>query len=88
MSESAREDFNRIVEALKNDGSDVEIWKLADLASCNFDTDTDDEGHDIAFYFEQYGRDELWERIVAGWESDAYGAAMEDYDAALKPYCG
>lgn len=87
MSETGKEDFRKIVEALENNGSDVEIWNLADMAACNFDTDVDDEGHDIVFYFEKYGREELWERMVAGWEADAYAAAMEDYDMALKPYC-
>lgn len=88
MSESEREDFNRIVEALKNNCPDDEIRNLVEVASCNPETDVDEAGHTIVFYFEEYGRDELWEKMYADWEAEMYAAAMEDYDAALKPYCG
>lgn len=85
MSESEREEFRKIVEALKNNRPDDEIRDLVEKTSCNPETDVDEDGHTIVFYFEEYCREELWERMYADWEAEMYAAAMEDYDLALKP---
>lgn len=87
MTESERADFMKVVEALKNNRPDDEIRNLVEMASFNPDAGVDEDGHDIVFYFEEYGRSDLWEQIFSDWESDAYAAAMDDYDMALKPYC-
>lgn len=87
MSKQEKEDFMKVEEALKNNCPDDEIRNLIEMASFNSESDVDEDGHNIVFYFEEYGRSDLWEQIFSDWESDAYAAAMDDYDMALKPYC-
>lgn len=88
MTESERKEFEGIVEALKNGCPDEEIRKLVEDSRPYLETCVDESGHNIVFYFEMYERDDLWESMVADWEADFIASAMEDYDAALKPYYG
>ena len=87
MEKTDREVFDLIVHALEYNSPDDDIRKLVEDAYFDFDNFIDESGHNLIFYFEKYERDDLWENMVAEWESDYIAAAMEDYDAALKPYC-
>lgn len=88
MEKTDREVFDLIVHALENNSPDDDIRKLVEDAYFDFDNFTDESGHNLIFYFEKYERDDLWENMVAEWESDYIAAAMEDYDAARKPFYG
>ena len=88
MTESEKKEFDGIVEALKNGCPDDDIRNMVEDSCFDLESCVDESGHNIVFYFEKYERDDLWESMVADWEADLIAAAMEDYDAARKPYYG